>query len=235
MESTNKAQQAYDAIEQMIVFQELAPGSLVSEARLMDRTGLGRTPVREALQRLARDHLVEIHASRGVLVPPTSIEAQLKLLELRRTLESLAVQLAADRADTMQKSQMLSLAEDLTNLEPATPREFAALLKRAHESIAAAAQNEFLETAMAPLQGLSRRFWFAHIVDADEELGVAAKLHRDILISISRGDEQEAISASIALNDYLVNFAYETLPRTSSRGSAHTVAQHADGNPSHQG
>lgn len=224
MDPNNKAQLAYDAIEQLIVFQELAPGSLISEARLVERTGLGRTPVREALQRLARDHLVEIHASRGVLVPPTSIEAQLKLLELRRTLESLAVQLATHRADTTQKSRMTALAQDLTKLESPTPRAFGALLKQAHECIVAAAQNEFLETAMAPLQGLSRRFWFAHIVDTDKELRVAATFHSSILLAISHGDEQKAISASIELNDYLVDFAYKTLPRTTPLGRAARTA-----------
>lgn len=220
MESTNKAQLAYDAIEQLIIFQELTPGSLVSEAQLMDLTGLGRTPVREALQRLARDHMVEIHASRGVLVPPTSIEAQLKLLELRRTLESLAVQLATHRADTTQKARMAALAEDLTTLDPPTTRSFAALLKQAHKSIVAATQNEFLETAMAPLQGLSRRFWFVHIVETEKELRLAAALHSSILLSICHGDDQKAISASIGLNDYLVDFAYGTLPRSTSTDRA---------------
>ncbi|MDK8008617.1 GntR family transcriptional regulator, partial [Escherichia coli] len=62
----NKMNQAYEAIESMIIFQDLAPGSMVSEAQLMELTGFGRSPVREALQRLANDRLVEIYPYKGV-------------------------------------------------------------------------------------------------------------------------------------------------------------------------
>jgi DNA-binding GntR family transcriptional regulator len=111
MAEPNKTTRAYEAIEGMITFQELVPGSLISEAMLMERTGLGRTPVREALQRLARERMVEIHPNRGVFVPPASIEAQLKLLELRRSLEALAVRLATHRALAEQKRQMQEVIE----------------------------------------------------------------------------------------------------------------------------
>ena len=66
----NKADQAYDKLERMITFQELEPGSMVSEGTLMEFTGLGRSPVRDALQRLAWERMVEIHPRRGVIVPP---------------------------------------------------------------------------------------------------------------------------------------------------------------------
>jgi DNA-binding transcriptional MocR family regulator len=55
----NKADQAYDKLERMITFQELAPGSMVSEGTLMELTGLGRSPVRDALQRLAWEGTAE--------------------------------------------------------------------------------------------------------------------------------------------------------------------------------
>jgi DNA-binding GntR family transcriptional regulator len=61
MLTEGKAAQAYRAIERMIVSQEIPPGSLASESSLMEKTGLGRTPVREALQQLARNRMVEIH------------------------------------------------------------------------------------------------------------------------------------------------------------------------------
>ena len=60
----------------------------------MELTGLGRSPVRDALQRLAWERMVEIHPRRGVIVPPISVEVQLKLLELRRSVEELAVRMA---------------------------------------------------------------------------------------------------------------------------------------------
>ncbi|MBT2523431.1 GntR family transcriptional regulator [Arthrobacter sp. ISL-28] len=212
MADRNKSLQAYDAIERLIVFQELAPGSLVSEALLMEKTGLGRTPVREALQRLARERLVEIHPSRGVLVPPASIESQLKLLELRRGLEDIAVRLAASRANKQQRDEMLAVCDDLEQRGDMSLDDFATYLKRMHELIVDAAHNEYLAVAMAPLQGLSRRFWFAHVKDPDAEIATARSMHLRILRAICAGKESEAMTASRKLNDYLVEFAYGTLP-----------------------
>ena len=125
---TGKAEQAYQALERMIVLQELAPGTLVSEATLMDRTGLGRTPVREALQRLSRNRMVEIHPNKGVLIPAASVEAQLRMLELRRALEALAVELACERARDRERAQMQAMAVSLTE-EPFDLRSYADTVK----------------------------------------------------------------------------------------------------------
>jgi DNA-binding GntR family transcriptional regulator len=63
--STTLNQEAYRRLEEMIVTLELAPGSLVSEAILSRQLGIGTTPIREALQRLAREYLVDIIPRRG--------------------------------------------------------------------------------------------------------------------------------------------------------------------------
>jgi DNA-binding GntR family transcriptional regulator len=210
-QKVNKSDQAYDALENMIMFQELAPGTMLSEALLMQLTGLGRTPVREALQRLARERMVEIHPNRGVFVPPTSVEAQLKLLELRRTVEELAVRLATHRADAPQKQAMLQLVADLERSDHGDVKKFGELLKQTHRLIVTAARNDYLLVAMAPLQGLSRRFWFAHLRDPAKELRKAGELHGAILRAICDGNDDEAAAASLRLNDYLVEFAYQTL------------------------
>lgn len=207
----NKADQAFLQIERLIVLQELPPGALVSEKQLMELTGLGRTPVREALQRLARERLVEIHANRGVLVPTASIEAQLKLLELRRTLEPFAVRLAAQRASAHQRRTAAALAEEVLGANTSVD-DFATFLRDAHALVVSATHNEFVEVAMAPLQGLSRRFWFGNLTDPHRDLAQAATLHSAILGAIAAGDADAAESASLALSDYLFAFTYATLP-----------------------
>lgn len=208
-----KAAQAYRAIEKMIVFQEVEPGALVSEAMLMEKVGLGRTPVREALQQLARNRMVEIHPNRGVLIPPTSVEAQLRMLELRRALEGLAVRLACERASGEQRTNMQSMVE---LLESSTfgLRDYAETVKGTHELIVNGAHNDYLADAMAPLQGLSRRFWFTHVVDEDAEIKKGAHLHVAILSAILAEDPDAAEAASHELNDYLVEFSYQSLRRS---------------------
>lgn len=207
-----KTAQAYRAIEKMIVFQEIEPGSLVSEATLMDKVGLGRTPVREALQQLARNRMVEIHPNKGVLIPPTSVEAQLRMLELRRALEVLAVRLACERANEAERTSMRDLVQVL-GTSSFRLTEYAETVKDTHDLIVSGAHNEYLADAMAPLQGLSRRFWFTHVVDEDAEIKKGARLHTEILNAILTRDADAAESASRALNDYLVEFCYASLRR----------------------
>ena len=82
----------------MIVTLQLAPGSVVSEAELTARLGLGRTPVREAVQRLAQERLVDVFPRRGIQVTTVDALALGDLGEVRLQLESLAARLAAERA-----------------------------------------------------------------------------------------------------------------------------------------
>lgn len=64
---------------------------------------------------------------------------------------------------------------------------------------------------MAPLQGLSRRFWFANLRDVAADLRDGADRHIAILRAIHDQDAERAAQASFALNDYLVEFAHRTL------------------------
>lgn len=210
MRTTGKAGQAYHDIEKMIVFGDIEPGSLVSEALLMEKTGFGRTPVREALQWLSRNRMVEIHPNKGVLIPHASVEAQLRMLELRRVLESLAVRLACERSSFSDREAMESMVARLSTV-PLELREYAETVRGTHDLIVAGAHNAYLADAMAPLQGLSRRFWFTHVRNVESEIGTGAGLHAAILRSILERDADTAEENSLLLNDYLVDFAYGVL------------------------
>lgn len=216
MMGQGKAAMAYREIERLIVFQEIAPGSLVSEATLMEQTGFGRTPVREALQQLARNRMVEIHPNKGVLIPSTSVEAQLKLLELRRELEALAVRLACERAGDPERTQMREMVDVLAEND-FTLKEYAETVKGTHDLIVTGAHNEYLADAMAPLQGLSRRFWFTHVVDEATEIKTGADLHSTILRAILARDVEAAERGSHELNDYLREFSLASLHRGGAR------------------
>jgi DNA-binding GntR family transcriptional regulator len=212
MDRVRKADTAYHQIERMIVFRDIDPGSLVSETFLMEHTGMGRTPVREALQRLARNRMVEIHPNKGVLVPPISIEAQLRMLELRRVLEGLAVRLGSHRADRSDRAGMQQMVDRLGR-ERFTLMTYAETVRETHDLIVAGAHNEYLAETMAPLQGLSRRFWYTHVVDEETEIKTGADLHVAILQAILARDPDAAEAASHDLNRYLVDFSYAALRR----------------------
>lgn len=210
MTEMGKAVQAYQDIERMVVFGEIDPGSLVSESFLMEKTGLGRTPVREALQRLSRNRMVEIHPNKGVLIPSTSVEAQLRMLELRRVLEALAVRLACERSSQVDRDGMEAMVGRLEQ-GGFDLKGYAETVRGTHDLIVVSAHNEYLADAMAPLQGLSRRFWFTHVTDVDTEIKAGANLHVAILKAILGRDADAAEIAALELNDYLVEFSYATL------------------------
>lgn len=205
----NKSEDAYQKLVTMITLCELEPGVMVSEGTLMELSGMGRTPVRDALQRLAIEKLVEIHPRRGILIPSLSVEVQLKLLEVRRHLEVLVVQLAAHRASFEQKKQILNLLDE--ELDISDREAFNSWLSRVHHIVLDSANNEYLTVAMLPLQGLSRRFWFAHMKDVEQTQREARQYHSNILKAICNSDQSEAEKCSIALNDYLSDFSYQTL------------------------
>ena len=91
-------EQAYRQLEEEIVTLRLEPGEFLSEYALATSLGIGRTPIREALQRLAREGLVTILPRKGILVSETDPRKQLLVLEVRRELERLLSRLGAQRA-----------------------------------------------------------------------------------------------------------------------------------------
>ena len=93
----------YDAIQRMIVTGTLGPHQLISESELGRELDCGRTPIREALQRLKFEGFVEVLPRRGILVTAADVNGQLELLEMRRPLEKLVVTLASRRAKPEQR------------------------------------------------------------------------------------------------------------------------------------
>src|SRR5919202_1479588 len=92
------ADRAYHAIREMIVSLELRPGAVIDERDLMARLGIGRTPTREGLRRLAQERLVEVYPRRGMFVTSVEIRDLASLAEVRSVLEAHVARLAAERA-----------------------------------------------------------------------------------------------------------------------------------------
>lgn len=214
----SKTDQATEQLQRMIEHGDLQPGSMVSESKLVELTGLGRTPIREAIQRLAASRMIRVHPSKGLEIPAISIEDQLSALELRRAVELLAVELACARADAKQRGMMRGLAASLD--APFALRDYSETVRQTHTMIIGAAQNAYLNAAILPLQSLSRRFWIMHIHDEPQEIRRGGKLHQCILLAVADGNIDAARKAALALNDYLVDFALAVIARRSTRTSA---------------
>ncbi|MCK0198389.1 GntR family transcriptional regulator [Ancylobacter sp. 6x-1] len=213
----SQSDQAVMVLQELIETGELKPGTMVSERGLMERLGLGRTPVREAIQQLALAHMLRIHPSRGIEVPAMSVEDQLSGLEVRRATEALAVALACERASTGENAAIAALAAELDG-DFALPA-YVDTVRRTHRLIIDAAHNPYLDAVMTPLQALSRRFWVMHLREPACEVARGKALHRALLAGVAARDIEAAQAASRALNDYLVGFAVDVVA-SRARGRA---------------
>lgn len=199
---------AYEAIEDLIVTGRLAPGAPVTEGGLAERTGIGRTPIREALQRLAREGLVSIRPRAAIVVLEMTPARQMQLLEARAVLQEQTVRLAARRADVDQRARMLQLAQAVEDAARIGDNElYLRIARDCHHILCEAARNEFLDRFMGSLYALSRQFSFTHLhLLRGANIARGAATHAGILRAVAARNEAEAARASKRMMDFLLEF-----------------------------
>jgi DNA-binding GntR family transcriptional regulator len=188
LQPTSLADKAYHAIRDLIVSLELAPGALIDERELIERLGIGRTPVREALRRLAQERLVEVYPRRGMFVTGVDVRELARLSEVRVVLEPEAARLAAERATEAERAE---LDELLAEIEGDDPHALIDLDERIHRAVYRAAHNDLLETTLEQYYVLALRIW-AMALDRADELKDAVQEHRALLEAIRDGDAERA-------------------------------------------
>ena len=210
-QESSLTERAWRALEEEIVTLRIAPGSVVSEAGLSARLGLGRTPVREALQRLANEGLVQILPRRGIIVTDIDVAAQLRLLEVRREIERLLARSAAQRSPRDIRDRFEVIADEM---EVAAEREddvaFMRLDRAFNLLLLEAAANEFATAAMRVMNGLARRFWYVHYKQV-ADMPLAARLHAAVARTVAAGDADAAAVASDRLIDYIQDFSRKSI------------------------
>lgn len=193
---------AYYSIRELIVTLDLAPGSIVSERELMDRLGVGRTPVREALQRLERESLVEVYPRRGIFVSNVNVLDLAVLSEVRGVLEGFAARLAAERSTAGDREETDALIAELRELPAADERLLIDLDQRIHRHVYRCAHNEFLEATLDGYYVLTLRIWFLAL-DRVTRLDDAVKEHLELLEAIR---DRDAVRADEAMRRHVAGF-----------------------------
>lgn len=202
---------AYQILEEAIVTLRLPPGATVSEQALAEMTGIGRTPIREAIQRLAREHLIVVLPQRGLLVAAIDFNKQLKLLETRREVERLICRSAARRATDAERKRFSELAEDFQKASGKNDDvAFIRADREFNELCLTAARNEFAEGAMRMLHGLSRRFWYLHYKQTPD-MPQMAQMHSDVALAIAKSDVKGAGEALERLVDNIELYTRATV------------------------
>jgi len=183
---------ATNAIRELIVSLELAPGSPVSERELMERLGLGRTPVREALRTLAQEKLVEVYPRRGIVVSPVDVGDLAALSEARIVLEGFAARLAAERANADDREVARALLAELPGSNDAhDERALIELDQRIHRHVYRCTHNPFIGSTLNEYYVLTLRIWFLAL-DRVARLDDAVTEHRELLEAICDGDPRRA-------------------------------------------
>ncbi|MFQ5401425.1 MAG: GntR family transcriptional regulator [Anaerolineae bacterium] len=192
MKRISLSQQAYEGIRQKIVSLELAPGEIIDEAALREELGLGRTPIREALQRLSLEKLVVIVPRRGMFVAEIGITDLQQLFEMRMVLESLAARFAAARGTAAHWQRMEAILAGPQRDGGITSNEMLIAIDEAcHQIMYEAADNEFLHDTLVTLYALSLRLWYFFLSKIGDMRGAVME-HKLILEALKAGDGDEA-------------------------------------------
>ncbi len=197
---------AYRILKEKIVTLEFSPASLLNEAQLMTELNLGRTPIREALQRLAFENLVIILPRRGTIVADLNLSDIQKIFEVRVELETKVARLAAKRARPDQIADMEALfsrADEIIRL--GDHHQLIRLDYEAHRLLAQAAQNEFLEEILEQLYTHVLRLWYVSLHKVGR-LPEAIEEHRHIIAAVKTGDEDKAAEI---MRDHIAGFQRE--------------------------
>ena len=184
------AEKAYVAIRRLIVTLELGPGSVINERELVEQLGIGRTPVREALRRLAQEGLVEVYPRRGMFVTDVDVRNLALISEVRAALEPEAARLAAERATDAERAELQELLDAL-DAGASDDQALMALDERIHRAVYRCARNDLLEATLEQYYVLALRIWTIAL-DRQHELKDAVQEHRALLEAIHDGDGERA-------------------------------------------
>ncbi|MCB0828445.1 MAG: GntR family transcriptional regulator [Solirubrobacterales bacterium] len=185
------AERAYREIRRSIITLELRPGQAINEDDLMGELGIGRTPIREAIKRLAQESLIEIYPRRGTFVSDVQITDLAAISEVRQQLEGYAAGLAARRVDPEVRDRIDELLAETEGVKAMATNELMDLDASVHDLVYEAAKNRFLRETLAGYLGLSQRIWH---VARDRLPAEQSEVWnpRELLLAIRKGDETRA-------------------------------------------
>lgn len=200
------AEQAYQLLEEKLVTLALPPGAQVSEGQLIEMTGFGRTPVREAILRLAQQEMFLIMPRKGLVVTTVHRASMVHILEARKPIERVIVYRAALNAKDNQRSDISAIARKLTfahdNFE-----EFVKLIAELDSLLDQCAGNPYATAAVLPLRSHCRRFLYSyrHSIPLADPISTHSKLARLVARRDYTGAQKASNGAIAVMERYLSN------------------------------
>jgi DNA-binding GntR family transcriptional regulator len=191
--SASLAEQAYEVLEEKLVTLALPPGKQLSEGQLIEMTGFGRTPLREAVLRLAQQEFFLIMPRKGLVVTPVSRSNMVLIIEARKPIERVIVYRAALNAMDTQRSEIAAIARKLT-ISHDSFEDFLKLDQELGSLLDKCAGNTYASAAVSPMRGHCRRFWYYH--RHQMQLSDAISAHSKMARLVARREYNGAQKAS---------------------------------------
>ena len=185
----------FKTLRQGILTGELKPGERLMEIHLANKLGVSRTPIREAIRKLELEGLVTMIPRRGAEVAQITEKSMKDVLEVRKVLDNLSVELACDRITEEEKEKLKKACNDF---EDAVKTGDFSMIARTdvafHDIIVAATRNIRLSQMVNNLAEQMYRYRFEYIKDSSQH-GRLVKEHEEICQGIIGGDKEKALSA----------------------------------------
>jgi DNA-binding GntR family transcriptional regulator len=186
------ADRAYADLRDRIVTLAITPGAPIDEDQLGSELGIGRTPVREAIKRLALENLVTVFPRRGTFASEINITDLAYISDVRMQLEGHAAYRAAQRLTAAQRAELHELLAEISDSRGSD--DVAALMEldaRVHRFVHRCAGNPYLEETLGRYFNLSLRIWYLAL-DRLPHLFTRVHEHEGLLRAIAGGEAEHA-------------------------------------------
>ncbi|WP_029684696.1 GntR family transcriptional regulator [Tatumella saanichensis] len=189
-------EQAYRMFRHRLITLQYKPGEYLNTAAVMEDLQLGRTPINQAIHRLATEGLLKILPRKGVMVSPLSMDDALELIEVRLVNEALCMQLAAGKVSDRSIRQLRELNQQIAVAGNTADRETLMLLdQRFHQQLADIAGNQRLAELLDVIHAQAQRFWAKTLSNAGHIQEVVAE-HNAIIDALAGRDQQQCVTAA---------------------------------------
>lgn len=189
---------AYRRFKQALVTLSYKPGEYLNTAQVMNDLDMGRTPINQAIHRLANEGLLQVIPRKGVMVSPLSMDDALELIEVRLANEMLCMQLASQR---ITERQIATLTELNRQIEAASQERdrvrMMTLDHEFHQELAQIAGNNMLADILSVLHARAQRFW-ASTLSREGHMREVIDEHRAIIAALATQDSAAAAEAAQA-------------------------------------
>lgn len=182
----------FNTLRQAILRGELKPGTRLMEIQLANKLGVSRTPIREAIRKLENEGLVLMTPRKGAEVAEITEKNMLDVLEVRKTLEELAAELACDRITEQQVEELIAAQEEFEKtLKSSDVTKIAEADVAFHDVIFAATDNQRLVNLLNNLREQMYRFRIEYLKES-EKYPVLIAEHKQLIEAISSGQKEIA-------------------------------------------